>query len=206
MDFAKAKAANIIAIFAQDVQAWIAGEQGKLENIKVQIAQINGVVDYNKGLVTLFATDGEAYKTVIEGKAKRNEAITEIFKAAPAEIPGRIEKLQLSIKNFESEVKMLKQQLAIGNVAVCRQLGNAEVTADIQSYGTESALREKIAEVMANIAMQLAASFAGSLNVSAGLSHQTGRHQSESFGHTESRSVGFGINNSMNEGHDYKEK
>jgi len=66
-------------------------------------------------------------------------------------------------------------------------------------------LREKIVEAMANIGMQSVASWAGAVNVSAGLSHSTGRHESESFSHSESRSAGFSIGNSLSESHGYEE-
>ncbi|MGE5706688.1 MAG: alanine--tRNA ligase, partial [Bacteroidota bacterium] len=40
--------------------------------------------------------------------------LTATFKASPAEIPGRIERLQGTIKEQETEIKQLKQQLAVG--------------------------------------------------------------------------------------------
>ena len=65
-------------------------------------------------------------------------------------------------------------------------------------------LREKIAEAMANIGMQAVASWAGSVNASAGLQHSTGRHEQESFSHNESRQIDFQHSNSLSEGHQYE--
>jgi len=73
LEFAKSTAANILAVFASDIQAWIEGERGKLENVRTQVEYLKGVVESNKGLVAIFAAEGEAYNTAINGKAKHND-------------------------------------------------------------------------------------------------------------------------------------
>jgi len=73
------------------------------------------------------------------------------------------------------------------------------------TYATAIAsLREKILEVMASLGMQSVASWAGATNASAGLHHSTGRTESESFTHGESRSVGYDKNNTLSESHQYE--
>lgn len=57
-------------------------------------------------------------------------ALTETFKAAPAEIPGRIEKLQETLKAQEQELKQLKQQVAVGKAEAL-----LDQKMDVKGYG-----------------------------------------------------------------------
>jgi hypothetical protein len=96
----------------------------------------------------------------------------------------------------------------------------ANIDASIRGYGTEYSLREKVAESMANIAMQAMSSAYGAVNASAGLSYNGSESLSESWGHSESRSDSYGhsesisvsssisatLSNTLSEEHTYKEK
>jgi len=111
-----------------------------------------------------------------------------------------IEQAELAQKNSQFIIGMAKDLEAI-----LRDFSN-KVNDRALSYATAIAsLREKIAEAMANIGMQSVASWAGSFHANAGLSHSTGRHQSESHSHSESRSASFSIGNSLSENHQYEE-
>jgi len=110
---------------------------------------------------------------------------------------------------MQAELAQKNSQFIIGMAKdleqMLRNFAN-DVNKRALDYATAIAgLREKIAEAMANIGMQSVASWAGSFHASAGLSHSTGVSRSESFGHSESRQVGFSIGNSLSEGHTYKE-
>jgi len=110
---------------------------------------------------------------------------------------------------MQAELAQKNSQFIIGMAkdleSILRDFAN-KVNDRALNYATAIAgLREKIAEAMANIGMQSVASWAGSFHANAGLSHSTGRHQSESHSHSESRSANFGISNSLSESHQYEE-
>jgi len=111
---------------------------------------------------------------------------------------------------MQAELAQKNSQFIIGMAkefeSILREFAN-KVNDRALNYATAIAgLREKIAEAMANIGMQSVASWAGSFHANAGLSHSTGRHQSESHSHSESRSASFSVGNSLSESHQYKEE
>lgn len=120
-----------------------------------------------------------------------------------ADLNGKvmIEQAELAQKNSQFIIGMAKDV-----EVMLREFFNKVNDRALDYAKAIAQLREKIAEAMANVAMQSVASWAGAVNASAGLSHSTGRSESESFSHSETRSVGFDINNSLNEGHSYEEK
>lgn len=201
LDYAKSVALNIISVYSENVKAYLAGEQAKLENVRTQVEYLRGVVEANKGLVTMFSAQAEVYSTIIDGKSKRNASVTEIFKAEnigyEAETRAITAAGQLTVEEYKLRVESADLQL---------RRAIAEVDAVVKTYGTEQGLREKVAEAMANIAMQLAASSYGAVNASAGLSYNGSKSESESFNHGESRSVSYGFGESLNESHNYEEE
>ncbi len=78
--------------------------------------------------------------------------------------------------------------------------------ASVDGYKAEAEMKAKIAEAMANIAMQSIASARGSIHANAGISHGSGRSESESFTHTENRSIGWDVSNTLNELHPFEPK
>ena len=198
LDYAKSVALNVIAVFSENVKAYLAEEQAKLENVKTQVEYLRGIVEANKGTVSLYVAEAEAYRAVIDGKAKRNDVVAEVFKAEnvgyEAETRAITASGQLQVEEYKAKIQNADIQL---------RKAIAEVDAAVKTYGTEQSLRERIAEAMANIAMQLAASSYGAVNASAGLSFNGSKSESESFSHGETRSMGYSHGQSLGESHSY---
>ena len=102
-------------------------------------------------------------------------------------------------------VTVEEYKLKIQNADLQLRKAIAEVEAAISAFGAESQLRERVAEAMANIAMQAVASAYGAVNASAGLSHSTGKSEQESITHSEQREVSYRIGNDLNEIHQFKD-
>lgn len=201
LDYAKAVAVNVVAVFSENVKAYLAEEQAKLDNIKTQVEYLRGVIESNRGLVDLFSAEAQVYSTTIDGKAKRNESVTEIYKAEnigyEAESRAITSAGQLTVEEYRLKVQSADLQL---------RKAIAEVEAVVSTYGTEQSLRERVAEGMANISMQLAASAYGAVNASAGISYNSSKSESESKSHSESRGVSYGHSQSLSESHSFQEE
>jgi hypothetical protein len=201
LDAAKAQANTAIALFSENVKAYIAQEQAKLENIKTQVEYLRGVVESNKGLVGMYQAQGDAYKTTIDGKARRNEAVTEVFKAEnvgyEAESRSLVAAAGVTIEEYRLRVQNADMQL---------RKAIAETDASIKGYEAEVGVKARISTDMANIAMQCVASAYGAVNASAGMSYGFSRGKSESFTHGESRDVNYNLGNSLTETHNFKEE
>lgn len=119
---------------------------------------------------------------------------TEIFAARSA---AQTEKNKAIVEKYDVQIKEMdvKARAAI-----------AELTAGVDAYGAVQGLRERLAEAMANIAMQAMASLYGATNANVSLSHQTGRDQSESFNHGETRQMGYGRDQSLTESHPFEDE
>jgi hypothetical protein len=78
--------------------------------------------------------------------------------------------------------------------------------AQIEGYKAETEARTKIAEAMADIGMQQIASARGSIHASAGLTSQHGSSVSESVTHSENRSIGWDLNNTLSEQHPFEDE
>lgn len=200
LDYQKAVAANAIAIYAEAVRAYIAVAEANKAYVEVQVENLKAVVEYNKGLVASFAAEAEAYGVVIEAQSKGNEAIIEAFKADVAGYDAETRALSSSQQILIEEYKLKLQ-----NADIQLRASIAEAEAALQGYTSESNLRERVAEAMANIAMQSVASAYGMVNANIGLSHQTGRSESESYTHSESRGEDFNHSEGITESHNYDE-
>lgn len=200
LDYAKAVAVNAITIYSENIKAYMAAAEANKIYVEVQVENLKGIVEYNRGLVASFAAEAEAFGVVISGKASKNKAITDVFdsevkgydaetRAVSASNQTTVEEYKLKILNADNQLK----------TAI------AEIESSLKGYEIESSLRERVAEAMANIAMQTVASSYGSVNMSAGLSHQTGVRLSESFNHSETRTDSHGRSNTLSEAHNYEE-
>ncbi len=198
LDYAKAVAANAISVYAENVRAYIAALEGDKAYVEVQVEHLKAVVESNKGLVASYAAEAEAYNTQIEAKAKKNEAITEIYKA---EVVGYDAETRAVMAAQQMTVEEYKLKLQNADLELRKAI--AEIQAYLQGYTTESSLREKVAEAMANIAMQALASSYGSTHMAASISHKTGRSQREDYDHNETRRVGYSKDNNLREGHTF---
>lgn len=199
-DLAKARATVAVSLFSERVKAYLAEEQAKLENIKAQIEYLRGVVESNRGLVEVFKAENEAYKTIVDGKAAKNTAIAEVFKAEMAGFEAETRALvgagQIQVSAKEVEVKAAEANL---------KAEMAELEAKIKAYEAEAGLNASISKDLANIGMQCVASAWGGVSVSAGMSYGFSRGASESYAHNESRGVDYNLSNSLQEEHKFKE-
>lgn len=198
LDFAKSKAANLIQLYAESVKAYLAELEGDKSYVELQVENIKAKIANNQALAELFSSEGLVYSTVVEAKAKKNEALTDVFKAENV--------------GYDSETRAISEQNKSGVAEWGLRLQNADMDLQAQveeakvslgGYTSESSLTKEVATSMANLAMQATASFAGAVNMSAGLSHATGRHESESISHTESRSDGHNKSNTLGESRSY---
>lgn len=201
LDYAKAVAAHAVAIYSENVRAYIAAAEANKAYVEVQVENLRSVVEYNKGLVALFASEAEAYGVVIEAKAKKNEAITESYKT---EVIGYDAETRAIAENKKVELGAYGLMVQAAELELRRQIAELENT--LGGYSSESSLREKVAESMANIAMQAVASAYGAVNASAGLSYSGSESLSESVNHSSSRSDSYVHSESLNESHTYEEE
>jgi len=200
LDAVKAKSANAVAIFAESVKAYIAEEEGKLKNLSVQVEHLRGVVEANKGLVSLYSAEGEAYKVTIEGKAARNESVVKIFEAENSGFEA-----ETRANTSAATVTIEEYKLRLQNADIQLRKAIAQVEAELKSYESESTLRIGVSKDMANIAMQCVASAYGAVNASAGISFGADESQTETFTHGETRGMSFDATNTLTEAHTFKE-
>jgi alanyl-tRNA synthetase len=66
------------------------------------------------GVRRIEALTGEAARQYLEGQAKVARGLARDFKIQPSDVPGRVEGLQVSVKQLEKQVADLKKQLALG--------------------------------------------------------------------------------------------
>ena len=154
-------------------------------NVEKYKADIDGKNAYNKNVVDAYRSDVAGYEAETQALLDNKKNILQSF--------------ALKIQDAENELK-----------AATTNAGNA-----INGYSTEYSLREKVAESMANVAMQAMASAYGAVNASAGLSYNGGESVNESWSHNESRgetwshgeslSANISLDNRLNENHSYEE-
>lgn len=108
---------------------------------------------------------------------------------------AQTEKNKAIVAKYEVDVKQLDVEIG---AAI------EELRANLGGYSAIASLRERISSGMANVVMQAMASAYGSVNMSASLSHQTGRSESESFSHGETRSASYGKSENLSESHDFE--
>lgn len=200
LDYAKAVAANAIALYTQRVNAYIAAAEANKAYVETQVENLKGVVEYNKGLVAAFASQAEAYNTIVEAKAKNNEAVTSVYESEVKGYAAETEAISAA-----GQLTVSEYQLKLQNGELMLRAAIAEVEAIVKAFEAESNLKEKVAADMASIASQTVASAYGSVNANIGLSHSTGRDQSESFNHSESRGVDYNLSQSLGESHLFDE-
>ena len=214
LDYSKAVAANAIAIYAERIKAYISTAEANKMYVEVQVENLKAVVESNKGKVAAFAAEADAYGMLIGAKAKKNEAITDVYKA---EVMGYDSETRAISENQKNIVAAYELKIKDADADLRAAIAAAE--ASVRGYTSEYGLREKVAESMANIAMQAMASAYGAVNASAGLSYSGGESVSESWSHGESRSdsyahsesisnaagISVALSNSLTESHDFTE-
>ncbi len=201
LDYAKAVAANAIALYSEKVKAYVAVSQANVMEVEVQVENLKAVVEYNKGLVDSYAAQAKVYETVVNSKSKVNEAKIAVL---DAEVKGYEIETSAITAGRETEIKYLALKVQEADMNVRAAIAEAEQA--VKAAGIDSEIKVKVAEAMANIASQALASSLGSVNASAGLSNSHSEGLSESWAHNESRSVGWDHNGSISETHTYEEE
>lgn len=212
LDYSKAVAANAIARYAEGIKAFIAQLEANRNAVQIQVENLRAVIEANKGLIAAYAAEAEVFKISVDAKARTNEAITDVYKT---EIAGYDSQTKAISENQKNLVAAYELRMKDARNDLDAAIASAE--AEVRGYVGEYSLREKVAESMANIAMQAMASAYGAVNSSAGLSYNGSESLSESWGHSESRSdnyshsegvsatVSVGIDNKLNENHSFDE-
>jgi len=200
LDYSKAVAANAISVYSESIRAYIAAAEANKIYVQTQVENLRAIVEYNKGLVDSYSAEAEAFNAVINAKAKKNEAL---IGAIEAEIKGYDSETKAIAESQKTKAAAYALRLQNADMQLRESIANAEQSTN--GYTSESALREKVSEAMANIAMQAVASALGSVNASAGISNSASESISESWGHSESRSVGTSHSGNISESHSYSE-
>jgi len=205
-------------LFKAKIQEQDSINSSKTELFKAKVglfsAEVSADVDTFRAKVEAYSAESSAntekYKADIAGNESYNRTIVDTFKAEVAGYDSETRAISENQKNI-LQVYALKIQDAEN------QLKAATASAEnaVKSWGTEYSLRERVAESMANVAMQSMASAYGAVNSSAGLSYSAGESLSESWSHSENRgetwshseSIGatVSLGNSLSESHEYKE-
>lgn len=211
LEFSKAVAANAIAIYAEKIKAFISQLEANKIAVQIQVENLRAVVESNKGLLEAYSAEASVFNITVDAKAKKNNAIAEVFKTEMIGYDSQTKAISENQKNlvaaYELRMKDAKNEL---DAAI------ASAEASVKGYSSEYSLREKVAESTANIAMQSMAAAYGAVNSSAGLSYNGSESISESWGHSESRSdsyshsegvtasMSLSIDNRLSEDHNFE--
>jgi len=212
LDYAKAVAANAISIYAENVRGYLATLEANKTYVQLQVENLKAVIESNRGAVEVYAAEASAFEISVNAKANKNKAITDVYKA---EVDGYSSETSAVAENQKNILQAYALKIQDADNELKGAIASAE--ASIKGYGTEYSLREKVAEALANVAMQAMASAYGAVNSSAGLSYSGSENVSQSWGHSESRSESFthseslsanvstSLNNTLSETHSYEE-
>jgi hypothetical protein len=198
LDYAKAVAANSISLYSEKVKAYVSAMEANKAYVEIQVENLKAAVESNKGLVASFAAEAEAYRAIIDAKSKKNEALVSVIKA---EIEGYDSETKAIASNYNTQIAAWGLKIQNADLQLRAAITNAD--SSLKAFVSESSLREKVAEAMANIAMQSVASAYGAVNASAGLTTQTSHGENETWSHGESRSIGMNISSGLSETHPF---
>jgi len=214
LDYRKAVAAIAIQRYSEQLRAYLADAEAKKIYVTVQLEVLKAVVESNKGIISQFVAEAQAFDAEIGAISSKNTAITDVYKT---EVAGYASENQAISDNQKSIIA--GYDLKIRNAEADSKAAIAQAEISVKGYGSEYSLREKVAESQANIAMQAMSSAYGAVNASAGLSYSGSESQSESWSHGETRSDSYSHSESLSksesntyahgesisESHDYKE-
>jgi hypothetical protein len=215
LDYSKAVATLAVQRYAEQMRGYIAEAEANKIYVTVQLEVLKSVVEANKGLISQFVAEAQAYGSEVDALAKKNTAISDVYKIEIAGYDSENRAISENQKNI-----LGAYELKIKNAEADTKAAIATAEVAVQGYGSEYQLREKVAESQANIAMQAMSSAYGAVNASAGLSYSGSESQNESWGHNESRSDSYSHSESISqsqtnsyahgesisEAHEFKEK
>jgi hypothetical protein len=112
----------------------------------------------------------------------------------------------LDYTKVASSISVEETKLKLANADLQLKALIASAETQLGGYSAEYGLREKVVSSAANVAMQTVASAYGSLNMSVGMSYSSGIQHQESVSHSESRQMGFDMQQSLSENHSFEEE
>ena len=195
LDYSKAVATIAVQRYAEQMRGYIAAAEANKIYVTVQLEVLKAVVEANRGLISQFVAEAQAFEAEIGALAKKNDAISDVYKTEMVGYESENRAISDNQKNIISAY-----ELKIKNAEATTKAAIASAEVSVQGYGAEYGLLEKVAESQANIAMQAMSSAYGAVNASAGLSYNGSESQSESWSHGETRSDSYSHSESVNLG------
>lgn len=198
LDYAKAVVDAILRTYAEQVRGYVATAEAKKAFIEAQVANLQGVISYNKGLVDIYRSKAEVFKVSVDAQASVNDGI---IKAFGAEVAGYEAETKAISANQMAEIEDNKIRIAEAELNVRLQV--AEIETSIQAYVAESGLREKVSNDMAQLAANAVASALQGVSVNASLGYSGSESRSESWAKSETIQESHEFRSGVNESHDY---
>ena len=198
LDKEKSQVQFILQKFAEQVRAYLGEMEATKIYIEAQVSALQGAVEYNKGLVQVYAAQADVYETLVGAQAKANDAIVSVY---DAEIRGY--EAETKALNSDKMVVVENNKALVAKAEVEMRAIIAKIDNSIEGYKTEALLKERVSNDMATIATQVVASMASSTNVNASMGYNGSESRSEGFDHNESISQTVHFGQSISESHDY---
>ena len=198
LDYAKVSAELVLQLYSENIKGYIATAEAKKAYIEAQVEALRGVVEHNKGLIEVYRAQYEAFKVGVDAKTSINDAIVKGFEA---EIVGYEAETKALTAGQMALVEDNKAKIEKADLELRLLLG--KIDAAIKAYISESSLKEKISNDLAQIAAQSVASALNAVNVSASLGYSGSESRSESFGKSESINESHSFSASISESHDF---
>lgn len=192
LDYSKAVATIAIQRYAEQMRGYIAAAEANKIYVTVQLEVLKSVVEANKGLISQFVAEAQAYDAEIGAIASKNTAIADVYKT---EVAGYDSENRAISENQKNIIGAYELKIKNAEAEVRAAISEAETA--VQGYSSEYGLRERVAEAQSNIAMQAMSSAYGAVNASAGLSYNGSESQSESWSHGETRSDSYNHSEQM---------
>lgn len=184
---AKAKATLLLQDYSARVQAYIAIWEGRKTKVMAQTEALRGAIESNKGLLDIFKTQWDSYKTQVEAVTSYNKGLTDVY-TGRVQGYGEAERAVAAIN--ESSINLIAEKIKEADRVMRGQIAEAEQT--IAGYSAEQGVREKIASDVANIAAQVVASMLSAVHAGASIGYTGSESQSKSYQLSESVSESHG--------------
>jgi len=198
LDKEKSQVQFILQKFAEQVRAYIGEMEATKIYIEAQVSALQGAVEYNKGLVQVYAAQADVHETLINAQAKANDAIVSVY---DAEIRGY--EAESKALNADKMVVVENNKAIIAKAEVELRAIIAKIDNSIEGYKTEAMLKERVTNDMATITTQIVASMASSTNVNASMGYTGSESRTEGYDHNESISQSVHFSQSISEDHSY---
>ena len=181
LDYAKANADNILKVYAEKIRLYIATAEAHKMYVEAQVANLQGVVAYNKGLIDQYTAIIGAHSVQVDAISKKNSSVADVYKAEAAGFSAAADAIA---KIDQSKIEKIKAEIDAARLNLEGQL--AEVNANLETWKAEYSLKEKIATDMANLANQAVVGALSSVNAQAGISYTGSEARREAWTHSDS--------------------